>query len=82
MKYAGELLNGLSSLLANGFAPMGALLLVLAVVYVAARLLLRANRSEGLVALFSFLMTSFVILTIVCSFFRGANMDLVWPGGI
>jgi len=70
------------SLLANGFLPIVGLLVLLGLVYGIARRLLKANRSEGLVALFSFLMTSFVVLTIVCAFFRGANMDLVLPGGL
>jgi hypothetical protein len=43
------------------------------------RFVARANRSEALVGLFTFVIVSFVLLTITGVFFRGANMALVLP---
>ena len=51
----------------------------LAAIYGGMRQILRANHSEGLVGLFTFVMMSLVILTITGVFFRGANMALVLP---
>ena len=39
----------------------------------------KLNHSEAIVGLFSFIMTSFVVLTLIGIFFRGANMALVLP---
>jgi hypothetical protein len=39
----------------------------------------RANHSEALVGVFSFLVISLVILNIIGVFFRGENMTLVLP---
>ncbi|MCB8944458.1 MAG: cytochrome b N-terminal domain-containing protein [Ardenticatenaceae bacterium] len=51
----------------------------LVVIYFVTRLLLKANHSEGLVGLFTFVMTSLVVLTAVGIFCRGPNMALVLP---
>jgi menaquinol-cytochrome c reductase cytochrome b/c subunit len=38
-----------------------------------------ANTREIMIALYSFFITSFLLLTIVGTFFRGHSMELVWP---
>ena len=47
-------------------------------IYIAMRVVARANRSEATVGLFTFVMVGFVLLTIIGVFFRGANMALVF----
>ena len=39
----------------------------------------KATPSEASVGLFSFLIVSLIVLTIIGIFFRGANMALIWP---
>lgn len=63
----------------NGLFPLALVLAGLVVIYGFIRLILKANRSEALVGLFSFVMMSFVVLTVICAFFRGPNMALVLP---
>jgi hypothetical protein len=48
-------------------------------IYDLLRFLLKANHSEGLVGLFSFITVGLVALTIIGIFFRGPNMALVLP---
>jgi quinol-cytochrome oxidoreductase complex cytochrome b subunit len=64
---------------ASGLAPLLLTLAGLLAIYLLSRLILRANHSEGLVGLFSFLMVSLVVLTVVGNLFRGPNMALVLP---
>lgn len=71
------LLPGWPALLANGLIPLTLSLAGLAAIYRALRSIFKANRSEGLVGLFTFVIVSFIILTIVGVFFRGANMALM-----
>ena len=54
-------------------------LLALWVIYLWFRILFKANQSEELASLFSFIFAGFVMLTITAIFFRGANMALIWP---
>jgi quinol-cytochrome oxidoreductase complex cytochrome b subunit len=70
---------GLATGISNGLIPLLLTLAGLGAVYWFTRSLLKANRGEGLVGLFSFVMTSLLILTIIGQFFRGANMALVLP---
>ena len=55
------------------------LILTLLAIYLIFREFGHANPSEALVGLFVFLIISFILLTIVGIFFRGANMALVLP---
>ncbi|GAB4426061.1 MAG: hypothetical protein Kow0031_05760 [Anaerolineae bacterium] len=64
---------------AAGLFPLGLSLAGLVVIYVGLRWLTRANHSEALAGLFSFVMAALVILTIIGVFFRGPNMALVLP---
>lgn len=42
----------------------------------------KANTREIMISLYSFFLTSFLLLTIIGTFFRGHSMDLVWPGDV
>ena len=62
----------------NGLLPLLLSLAGLAVIYGLMRLL-RANHSEALLGLFSFIFAGLIVLTIIGIFFRGPNMALVLP---
>ena len=67
------------TLISNGLLPVAMTLAGLLAIYLLFREFGHANRSEAIVGLFVFLVVSFILLTIVGIFFRGANMALVWP---
>ncbi len=67
------------TIVSNGLIPLLLTLAGLLVIYATMRLGARASRSEALVGLFTFVIVSFVLLTITGIFFRGANMALVFP---
>lgn len=73
------LLPGLPTLISNGLIPLLLSLGGLAAIYLLLRRGLRANRSEAFLGLFVFVIVSFILLTAVGVWFRGANMALVWP---
>ena len=73
------LLPAWPTLISNGLIPLLLSLLALYVIYIWFRVLLKANQSEALVGLFSFIVTGFILLTLVGVYFRGANMALVLP---
>ncbi len=62
----------------NGLLPLLLSLAGLAVIYGLMRRL-RANHSEALLGLFSFVFAGLIVLTIIGIFFRGPNMALVLP---
>jgi len=66
-------------MLSSGLLPLLLTLLGLALIYYGIRKELKANHSEALLGLFTFVMASLVLLTIVGVFFRGPNMALVLP---
>jgi len=72
-------LPGVPTLVSNGLLPLLLTLMGLMAIYQLMRRGLRANHSEALLGLFVFLTASFVLLTVVGIFFRGANMALMWP---
>jgi hypothetical protein len=70
--------------ISNGLIPFGLTLLGLAAIYAGLRIFVsyqgrKANHSEALLGLFTFLAASLVVLTVIGVFFRGANMALVLP---
>ena len=73
------LIPGLPSFIANGLIPLLVILLILTLVYFAARAGFKANHSEALTGVFTFIIVSLVILTVVGVYFRGPNMALVLP---
>jgi quinol-cytochrome oxidoreductase complex cytochrome b subunit len=77
-------LPGLPATISNGLLPLGLTLLGLAGIYTLLRLLVkhqgaRANHSEALVGMFTFVMVSLILLTAVGVYFRGENMVLELP---
>jgi hypothetical protein len=66
-------------LLSNGLLPVLLSLAGLWGIYTTLRRGFNATRSEATVGLFTFIINSLVVLTIIGVFFRGANMALVWP---
>ena len=74
-----SMLPGLPVAITNGLLPLLFTLAGLAAVYLGVRKLLKASHSEALVGLFTFVMVSLVVLTIIGIFFRGPNMALVLP---
>ncbi len=68
-----------STLITTGLIPLLATLAMFGLIYGYFRGAGRLNHSEAIVGLFSFIMTSFVTLTLIGIFFRGANMALVLP---
>ena len=74
-----SLLPFLPTMISNGGIPLLLSFGGLAAIYLGLRRGLNANRSEALLGLFVFLMVSLVLLTVVGTLFRGANMALVWP---
>ena len=73
------LLPAWPTLITTGLIPLVATLAMFALIYTYFRGAGKLNHSEALVGLFVFIMTSFVMLTLIGIFFRGANMALVWP---
>ena len=75
------LLPSLPTLLSNGVVPLAASLLGLIAYYELLRRMSGATDCETKQALFSLMLTGFIMLTIVGIFFRGKGMALVWPWG-
>lgn len=67
------------TLITTGLIPLLATLAMFGLIYSYFRGAGKLNHSEAVVGLFSFIMTSFVVLTLIGIFFRGANMALVLP---
>jgi quinol-cytochrome oxidoreductase complex cytochrome b subunit len=67
------------TLLSNGLLPLLLTSTLLLAIYVLLRVGAKASRSEALVGLYTFMIASFVLLTLIGIFFRGANMALVLP---
>ena len=67
------------TLITTGLIPLLATLAMFGLIYGYFRGAGKLNHSEAIVGLFSFVMTSFVVLTLIGIFFRGANMALVLP---
>ena len=69
----------LSSAITLGLIPVGIALAILALVYFSIRTFFKANHSEALMGLFTFIMTALIVLTIIGVFFRGPNMAFSLP---
>jgi len=75
----GTLLPGIPHFVANGLVPLGVILVGLILIYGLTRLFFKANHSEAAAGIFTFVMASLVVLTIIGIYFRGPNMALVLP---
>ena len=73
------LLPNWPTLISNGLLPLLLSLAALFTIYQLIRRLFGANHSEALVGLFSFIITGFILLTLIGEYLRGANMALIWP---
>jgi quinol-cytochrome oxidoreductase complex cytochrome b subunit len=67
------------TIISNGLVPLLLILAGLAALYYGVRRGLKANHSEALMGLFTFVMVSLIVLTVIGVFFRGPNMALVLP---
>jgi hypothetical protein len=72
--------TGPSGLIRNGLLPFGVILGLSAVFYALMKKVFHANRGEAIQALSTLLVTAFVVLTIIGTWFRGTGMHLMWAG--
>jgi quinol-cytochrome oxidoreductase complex cytochrome b subunit len=68
-------------LIRNGLLPFALLCGACAVLYGLVIKVFKASRSEAVQAVFTLLLTGFVILTLIGTWFRGSGMRLTWVGG-
>jgi quinol-cytochrome oxidoreductase complex cytochrome b subunit len=74
-----DLLPSLPTIISNGWVPLAILLLMLVFYYALVRHLFRATACEARQSVFTLLVVSFIVLTIVGIAFRGESMALMWP---
>ena len=76
----GANLAGPPNLISNGLLPFSIILAACAGFYAAMKMGFKATSNEANQALFTLLMTAFVILTVIGVWFRGTGMRLMWAG--
>jgi len=64
----------------NGLLPFLAMLAIGGSFYALARKRMSASKNEAVQAVFTLVMVSFVTLTVIGIWFRGAGMQLMWAG--
>jgi quinol-cytochrome oxidoreductase complex cytochrome b subunit len=64
----------------NGLLPFVIVLAIIAGFHWLTKKVFNANRNESVQTLFTLVTTSFLVLTVIGIWFRGAGMQLVWPG--
>lgn len=69
-----------ATIVMNGLVPFLAVILFCTAWWVLVRKFFAANRNEAVMALFTLLVTSFVVLTLIGVWFRGTGMQLTWAG--
>ncbi len=74
-----ELLPSLPTIISNGWVPLAILLLLLMGYYNLLRQGFRASACEARQSVFTLLVVSFVVLTVIGIAFRGEGMALMWP---
>jgi len=72
-------LPGLPEIISNGFIPLLVILLSLAFYLFILKRKAGASRLELLIALFTVLVFSYLVMSITAIWFRGPGMSLVWP---
>jgi quinol-cytochrome oxidoreductase complex cytochrome b subunit len=72
-------LPGLPPEISNGLIPFAVLLIGVTGFYVLLKKTFEATKAEMVQAVFVFLLSAFILLTIVGVWFRGVGMKLVWP---
>lgn len=73
------LLPSLPTIISNGWVPLAILLLMLVLYYVFVRRAFGASACETRQSVFTLLVVSFVVLTVIGVAFRGEGMALMWP---
>jgi quinol-cytochrome oxidoreductase complex cytochrome b subunit len=73
-------LVGPPGFVSTGLLPFGVMLAISAGFYLLARKAMGASINEAVQALFTLLMTAFVVLTLIGIWFRGTGMQLMWAG--
>ena len=76
----GANLAGPPNMISNGLLPFSIILAACAGFYVVMKMGFKASNNESIQALFTLLMTSFVVLTVIGVWFRGTGMQLMWAG--
>ena len=76
----GTMLPGLPDAVSNGLIPFVLYLLVLGAFYTMIKNKYSPSKNEMVLAVFVFLLTAFVVLTVTGIWFRGPGMKLIWPG--
>jgi hypothetical protein len=76
----GANLAGPPNMINNGLLPFGIILAACAGFYAVMKKGFKATSNEAIQALFTLLITAFVILTVIGVWFRGAGMQLMWAG--
>jgi quinol-cytochrome oxidoreductase complex cytochrome b subunit len=79
--HAGAREAGPPTLVGSGLLPFAAILAVCAGFYLLMIKAFSASRSEAIQALFTLLLTSLVVMTLIGVWFRGSGMQLMWAGG-
>jgi hypothetical protein len=76
----GANLAGPPNMINNGLLPFTVILAACAGFYVMIKMGFKATSNEAIQALFTLLITAFVILTVIGVWFRGTGMQLMWAG--
>jgi hypothetical protein len=74
-----ELLPSLPTIISNGWVPLAILLLMLLAYYGLLRTFSGATACEARQSVFTLLVVSFGVLTVIGIAFRGQGMALMWP---
>jgi quinol-cytochrome oxidoreductase complex cytochrome b subunit len=69
------------TIISDGLLPTALVLAGLVFFYLNMKKRYGATNNEAIQSVFMLLLVAFIILTIVCMWFRGSGMKLMWPGG-
>ena len=75
----GGWLPGTPPVISNGLFPCAAIAIGIVAFYLLLKKYFKASKNEAVQALFVLLAVSFMVLTVIGVWFRGAGMALVWP---
>jgi quinol-cytochrome oxidoreductase complex cytochrome b subunit len=78
--YFATVQTGPSEVIRNGLLPLAILIGFGGGFYVLMKKAFNANHGEAVQALFTLLVTAFVVLTVIGTWFRGTGMQLMWVG--
>jgi len=78
--YFATVRTGPSGVIRNGLLPFVILLGLGGGFYALVKKAFNANHGEAIQALFTLLVTAFVVLTVIGTWFRGSGMQLMWAG--